>query len=740
MTKIDNLFVGSDKPPIDPIFLDCETCGFHSFVVLIQYAVGDGPITLYDVWKEPVEKTLALIEYIYAHPIIGFNLTFDLYHLVKCYNCFRLVKDKSKPPDINEIYSLQAEARDGLCLKPLSILDLFLHARKGPYQNLMDRKDIRIKRIPKVLVYDLVDELEKKIKLNPIFFARRKIDGPIWQVEDTKVEDEILPGFSDIILRFAPSSGLKALAVDALKLNVTHFSDIEVKCPIKLIEYGYDPTHGNWNEVITYHINHWRYNKEARDYAEKDVVYTRDLFRHFGSPPCDDIDSTLAGMVPTVRWKGFKVNLDKIKALLEKSKLTERSAPRSPGEVKKYISQVLDANEKVAFTDTTKQTLASIAKWEITNEDGSRSPHPASIRALAVARARSAEKNSDLYEKIIQAGRFHPSFKVIGALSGRMSGADDLNAQGIPKLDEVREAFELALDGEFLDKGDFDAFEASIAAAAYNDEDLTKELLSGKKIGGLMGVMMFPDMDYDEVMETDGTEDNRYKLGKNGVFALIYFGNEITLETKYGIPQEIGKPGVDNFKAKYKGVEKAQADTIRRFASIVQPGGIGTNVIWKEPAEFEESLLGFKRYFTLENKICKALYGLAKAPPPSLKKHNNIKVKRRDRMQTAGGAVMSALYGAAMQIQAAVVRAAGNHKIQSTGAGITKYLQVELWKLQPCGIGDWVIRPFQVHDEILAATKGIDTKSVVTRVIEHFKPLIPLVGMKWKLECASWGD
>ncbi len=720
-----------------PLFLDVETIGFHSFVVLIQYAEGDGEIVLYDVWKEPVSKTLALIEKIYSSNIVGFNLTFDLYHLVKCYNCFRLVKNKDLPPDIDEVYSLQAEARDGLCLKPKHILDLFLHARKGPYQNLMDRKDIRIKRIPDILAWDLVKELEKRVVLNPIFFARKK-DKTVWQVENTMVDGESLPGFADIVLRFAPSSGLKALAIDALKLeNVDTFDDVIFTTKQPLIEYGYDPCHGNWNELIDQHILHWRYNGRARKYAENDIDYTRRLYYHFGKPAFDDHDSILAGLVPTVRWKGFRVNVAKLAALMEANLAIVNSAPKAPNYVKRWLFEVLDRNEQAAVKDTSKNTLKEIEKWE---KDGQ--PHPAAIRAKAVLAARGAEKENSLYEKLIQAGRFHPSFKVIGALSGRMAGADDLNAQGINKNKKVRACFELAFEDEFLCIGDFDAFEASLAAAAYNDPKLTERLMSGKKIGGLMAEMMFPDEDYDEIMASEGTENDHYKLGKNGFFASVYFGDENTLANKYNIPLEIGKPGLEAFREEYEGVVAAQARTIAKFASVKQPGGIGTKVIWSEPAEYVESLFGFRRYFTLENKIVKALYQLAQDPPEHFKRFNHVKVKRRDRLQTPGGALMSALYGCLMQIQAAVVRAAGNHEIQSSGAQITKHLQVNLWELQPCGIGPWKIRLMQVHDEVPSATSDPVikelTKEVVSKLLESYRSRVPLIGMKWKVDQPNW--
>ena len=43
-------------------YLDTETCGLHGMAVLLQYAYDDGPIHLYDIWKEPVHKTLTLLE------------------------------------------------------------------------------------------------------------------------------------------------------------------------------------------------------------------------------------------------------------------------------------------------------------------------------------------------------------------------------------------------------------------------------------------------------------------------------------------------------------------------------------------------------------------------------------------------------------------------------------------------------------------------------------------------------
>ena len=153
-------------------------------------------------------------------------------------------------------------------------------------------------------------------------------------------------------------------------------------------------------------------------------------------------------------------------------------------------------------------------------------------------------------------------------------------------------------------------------------------------------------------------------------------------------------------------------------------------------------MLGFKRYFTLENMICKTLFDLAQKPPTAWKAIK-IKVTRRERVQTASGAVQSALYGAAFQIQAANMRAAANHVIQSTGAQITKRLQRQIWEIQPAGIHSWRTRPMNVHDEVMAITNPAYTKDVervVNETVESFRPKVPLIQMKWLTNVKSWAE
>ena len=139
--------------------------------------------------------------------------------------------------------------------------------------------------------------------------------------------------FKDVVLKFNPAGGLKFLAEHALGFKPKyHFKDVEPSPAWRPYELGYAPTalavsspekgwaieadeDGGkkvtkyaWPGVIRKHIDHWATRADAREYANDDIVYTRALDKHFGYPEPGDNDSTLACMVPAVRWHGFTIN------------------------------------------------------------------------------------------------------------------------------------------------------------------------------------------------------------------------------------------------------------------------------------------------------------------------------------------------------------------------------------------------------------------------------------------------
>ncbi len=733
------------------IFLDTETCGFHGVPVLIQWAEDGGQIHLHEIWREECKDTLSLIQYIMDQEVCGFNLAFDIFHINKIYNMLRLVSPREKPEDIvDELVKIEKQARDGVCCKPKRSLDLMLHARKGKYQSTMDRKDIRIRKIPNILAYHLADYLETEITFDEIYFARRKKKGPHWQVFDRKnKEGEIVdPDFKDVVCKFAPSSALKTLAAEVLgRPDLVKFGDVMVDDWAKPGEYGYAPFAQAvydrplkklpWPTFIHEHKLHWGLSKPQK-YAIQDVEITRDLYYAFGSPEPGDIDSELASMVGAVRWKGFEIDEKKIRHL--KSKINVNKFIIAPSKANKYITSVMDDMDKTIFQQlgggTDKATLKIIADWKL---DCECEPHPAAVRAKEVADARSLDYKEKVFDKLLLADRFHASFKIIGTLTSRMSGTDDLNAHGIDKTDEVRECFPL---GDSLCGGDFSSFEVAIFDACCEDEKIHQMLISGKSVHGIFGTHIYKDMDYDEICATKGMEEDLYGRSKTGFFAVLYGGEGFTLSTRLNISKERGDEAFLSFLRDHPGVMKKRKEANYDYCPISQPKGIGTEVLWHDPKLYSESLLGFRRYFDLEYRVCKTLFNIAQNPP---KQWQSLKIKcqRSDRIQSVSGAVQSALYGAAFGVQGSASRAAINHEIQSTGAGITKDVEERIWRVQPIGCNSWVVRPMQVHDEIMAVVDPAATQQVANVVrnrVEELKDTVPLLKLDWSVGGKNWAD
>jgi DNA polymerase I-like protein with 3'-5' exonuclease and polymerase domains len=775
----------------NPIYFDTECCGLHGPVVLIQYTYGDGDIELYNPWHNPIQETIELINDFMYHEdgIIGFNLAFDVFHLCQMYTTLTLLPDKRRMLiDCIEEYALkEPKARFGACLKPQQSLDLMLHARKTEYQSTMDRKNIIVKRVPTPLAWELAKELDKRIPLRDIYFARKQDKTIRWQVDDILDEfGDMIPGFKNIVLRFAPSSALKALVADIFGIateEIKIFANVEPPKKAAPIELGYAPfalaigKPGNWKGAwpqkgkIDIHIDHWAYNRLAREYASDDVKYTRMLYKYFdsqtpGGLPMNDIDSQLACMVGAVRWRGFNINITKLKNLRAKKQLildNREVNQDAPLKCREYLAAAMSETEKLVMIIDGKITtkaniLEQVAKWKKEKvcgiclgegchrcEDGlikTDDKHPAAIRATNILEARHASKAIQNIDKLLIAGRFHASFKVIGTLSSRMSGGDDLNPQGLERATEFRSCFPLADKEMILDGGDFAGFEVVLADAVYADPELRKDLLTGKKIHGLFGTFLFPGKSYDDILDTKGLPGERdiYTRSKNGVFAMLYGGESFTLQHRVGISEEAADDAYARWIKKYIVWGQARRKTFDMFCSMTQKGGIGTAVEWSEPSDYIESLYGFKRFFTLENKICKILFELAEKPP-KLWKQLKIKIVRRERKQTVSGAVQSALFAAAFNIQSQNMRAASNHEIQSSGAQLTKKLQCQIWTIQPCGINSWRVVLLNVHDELMVPTlskySGAIQKIVDDFIIEERK-LVPLLEIEWGNNLKDW--
>ena len=798
----------------DAIVLDSETLGFHGLAILLQWAEEDGPVNLHNVWDRPVRETLELIEMFMQRTLVMFNSSFDHFHLCKLYTMWLVLQEQFGPDTIpidlpvDALAQAEKDARDGPCLKPKDTMDLMLHSRKGEFQALMSRHDVRVTKVPTPLAEPLRNSLEGLIEFDGILFAgRANPNAPKWGVYDRikkGKEDTIDPNFKDVTLKFRPARGLKYLAQHCLGLNPEFhsFKDIYPDLPGKLFELGYTPfalgvsnaekdwkvydktgkLKGQaWPAFIKFAVDFWRENEEARRYARDDVVYTRLLDEYFEFPESGDTDSVLACMVAAVRWRGFTVDIDAVSRLHTKSKQVLEASPvniNKPVQVKKYIREVMAEEEATLIDKSTKKANLEkiradyVVRADTDDFDPELGGEPcvrcmddeevgcprcegrgyllegltlASKRADEILKCKAAAKEVELYNKLRMAGRFHAAFKVIGTLSSRMAGGEGLNAQGIKNSTEVRGAFPLKWPGMALCGGDFDGFEVTIADAVFGDEKLRANLLAGISIHTMMAEKIYPNKTREQIKASksfaDGGDVDMYTRGKQAVFATLYGGDASTINKKLSIPKKIAEEAFDAFQEEYPGIKKVRDEIADRFKALEQHGEVGTGRIsYKKPDDYIETFLGFRRYFTLENKIAKALFDLARNTPVAWR-NLDWKVVRRNREQSPAGAISSALYGAAFQIQASTIRAANNHLIQSIGAVITKELQRNIWNVQPHGVNAWRVAPINVHDEVLSVTApdAVEEVTAITvRTVESFRDKVPLIGMSWVKSMENW--
>lgn len=697
------------------LYLDTETCGLVGPAVTIQYAVDDGDVEIYHIWRNSPQNTIHLIEWIVSQDICGFNLSFDWFHLNKIYNICKLV-EQMHPAQV--AWHEKAALVNNICLKPPAALDLMLIARQTKYQSTMDRKPVIIKRVPLQAAKELKKELDLKNNFAPIYFTRAPRDWNGWEI--TNIGD----GFCDLRLRFFASSGLKALCRDLGIIREQYSFDLP-----KPFEQLWKPYGGGWPNVIEKHIEYWAHDHRAQTYAKEDVDNLRALRKALGNPKPGDIDSTLAIAVGCCRHHGFALDLDNIVELEQVAQAIRRSAPTAPAAAKSFI----EAETVVPIPDTKKPTLARLEREGIE-------------AAKQVRLARAADKQLDLFSKLKSVGRFHPDFKVIGTRSGRMSGGGfdenrrgkktSINPQGIQRSKDIRKLFKLRDESlPILCGGDFEGFEVTIEDAVWNDSQLREDLASGQKIYNIFGEILYsvcgiiPD----------------YHLLKTAFLGWSYGAYPSKLADVLNIDVEFVEQAFKKLLDKYPAVKAAREEIAKRFRSMVQPDGIGTFVEWHEPDEKIETLFGFPRYFTLENQLCKILYDLAGNLPKEIATNNNQIMRNKTRgLQSIAGACRSALYAAAFNIQSANVRQANNHVIQGTGAHITKALQAGLWALQPIGIHPWVICLFNIHDEIDAVVVDEDTakrtEEIAEKTVEKYRETIPLLDLNWKTGLENWGE
>ena len=738
------------------VFIDTETIGFLGDTVLIQYGfLNDDEVFIHHVFKEPIKKTLELIEFFSGKTNVMLNAPFDIHKLALTYNKLKalsLTKNINKPPRPKAYYNLKEEDCLKYCYNPVGIIDLDVCTCMSIYQKLMKQDNVRIRQVPITVAESLRQHLESTLSVDDIFFAgspkHRRNKGSRWQIKrlNKTGTEELQPGDSDDLaheslcnlhLIFDPRRGLKYIAKFILGFEDTE--DIEL--PMNLDEDGVS----HWVNIPLYKsahsifVSHWSSSKPL-EYARRDIIYTREYFKHLRDRDflfLDSVNHRLTALVGNTHWSGFNINTDLAMENYKKCQEFEDSMVinyRSPKQVKKFletsdpfINAIFD--EKGTGTPVLKSVISEIEALPDEEKDSESILLVEKANLIVKARKNYLEKL--MLEKFIRSGRLYCSFKVVGTKSNRMAGGGvkkGINPQGIGNKRSIRECLTMADEGEVLCGGDFDSFEVSIMDALYNDDKLRESLKSGKKFHALYGIHLF-NMTYEELL----SEENEYfyKKAKIAVFAGAYGAEEDKIAKQTGTHVEDARRANRLFQEEYKGIGEAKRRVKNMYNPIKNLGkGKTTFSVAPDCRVGVKSFIGFTRHLSFEYDLAEYFYNISTNLPNHLRLSGTV--VRRDKKVTIEQATKSALFGTCFSICGRIQRAAGNHEIQSPGGQTTKNLQAELFKLQPLGVEPWVIKVMNVHDEILTVTKPESIPSVeniVHNFIEENKKVIPLIGM-----------
>jgi len=764
---------------IDTWYVDTETIGFHGLPVLLQYAVNDGPVKVVHLWKVPTHEVVDIIREMVNNRVVAHNLRFDWFHISKLYNicCMCLGQKSLSDYPIDHIAEMEYKARQGECLKPMAAVDTLILAQRGEAQSaVMDANPIYVRRVFRPLAESVREQLEARTDLPGILFAGRP-NLPKWSITE-RTDDktgEVEASWVDIKLTFAPVNGLKPLCEFLLgDTDDLTFAEIAMEKEFYPAEEGYAPfavllNEGGWKYkdkplwplLVKKHIDYWATNEAAMIYAIADIDKLRRLYKFFGSPE-EDTDSMIATQVASVRIAGFSVDIPAMEAERKKSLEIMKKADinvNSHIQVRSYISEALDSMEQIIIaTGCDNLILEEICRVFTLKEEedclceggdcvrcggtGFVGPGPMVVvkRAQHIQLIRKHTKRVELYDKLLLAQRAYPDFNVVGAKSGRMSGASGLNFQGVASDGDVRCLFDFADEEETLCGGDYDSQELAILATTSNDSDLLNDIKGGKSLHALMAAELFETTYEDIVANKDNDPEDRYGRAKSAVYLMAYGGTVETMAKNLSIDLETCKRGFKNFMSKYANMGVARKAIETRFTALQQ--GPDRRIRFEMPEEiFIETIYGFRRYFHNEYAVLRMIFELASNAPEEWTNLRMNVQRTEGRVQSVGGSIISALYGASFSVQNRIIRASMNHTIQSVGRTLTLGLQHDIWKLQPQGIKPLRIRVMTIHDESLVVGSpetALEVRETVRSTIRKQAERIPLISMGWATGLDNW--
>lgn len=761
-------------------YIDTETMGLYGPMAILQYAFDDGKPILYNPWLEPAAKTRKLLVQFAQSRVLAHNLTFDWQKVHNFYAALHAFGDNERPiDDIERFIESEYENRDRFCLKPPAAVCTLLLCQKELGGTALAAKEVRIRQVPETGAALLCSTLNEFTDLPPILFAKRKEGG--WHV----AESDRGPGWNDVVLKFAPSNGLKPVARLVLGVEETQTIGEEVLPPRMPDELGYIPyvkilrespqAEGMvlWPELLRDHIEFWNTNEKAVKYALDDITLLRKLDEHLGKRDTD-FDGELACQVASCRMAGFQIDhADALARAAEASQQVLDTAQINVDahlRVREWIGEAFDDFERdIILEGCNKKTLKKIvSEMNVTEREQccdtgcprcngtgwlEPGPMPVAERAAHVLKVRKHKKRKQLFDKLAIAQGAYPSFRVIGTKSGRMSGADGLNYHGIDGSRDIREIFTLAKEDEIVCGGDMNSQELAIAAAVMNDEALARDIETGRSLHGEFAATIL-NCSYEQIMankeDKASPEGQAYAKAKVCIYAMLYGAASYNISVTLGCSEAEAQSKMDRFFEKYPHMKSTRQFVTASLQCLSSEEG--RIHVTRPDQDSIKSLFGYTRSFEIEMSVIRTIVDAMEfmrtqansetgSPAYKMLKQHKV-IRKKDKEQTLLGACLSALYGGAFSLQGKIQRAALNHLIQSAGRTCTLRVQKRIWDdVQPVGVSEFLVKLMSVHDEIVTVSKPEYAKPIEQAVYAEMHALteqVPLLSLDWATDVGSW--
>lgn len=735
------------------LYIDTETVGLNGPCKLIQFSIDRGPvqfIPLFEGWQngDTWADVADLLKLLYKPEVtvVGFNLSFDLYHLYRVLHTWNMRPLDSEDRPVKPFLS--------------KTCDLYTHVvQRGPFapwafSKKNGRKVVAVRKIPKVAAEPVAEYVEKLIS--------QQVPAGVKIVRSTSA----VKGRKDLVTLSWTAAASLSLKAHADHYNGGKATKIEEVWPLPPREiektwlpyyeesdYGpyvlacdavlRDAFPDDWDRLADPNKDRSR-GALFKNYAEDDIKYLWLVEDRLGVHGSDEIHSSNVAAVAYTRYYGFPVDLAALARTRDAYSARVVGAETLLNGVnlrssKERLQRLRDFDPIIG--SSSKATTTALAKEDT----------PVGRCAKAMREFGYYKQRLDQVNKVLESrtGRWHPDLRVMGTSTGRAAGTAGFNAQGIAQAEDG-----LGLRTAILTPwgGDFASFEIAIAASAWKDEQLLADLDAGTDVHLVTAITIHPDLvplklSYEEALRAKEDKIHpHYQIVKRCrteikrvVFGILYGAGAPKVGDVLAVDHDEAAKVIDKFFTRYAGAGRFRASEERRFCTADTESWSPSSVA-RMGIEASDMTGSYKRSFRFEAEVADLLWRSARLPAELSEKIPEGTVIRSPEkgMQTVHGAVRSAFMGAAIGIQRAVARAAINMPIQATGAVLTKQLLAELWE-------KYHIPMLNVHDELIAAghpnfhTFETDVGKSVKEFIENKKALVKHIGFDAK-RTKCWAD